>query len=81
MEDFIEMARCHRKTHLPDLYRRLQAEGRLEEHLVSVARMAEEEVLELTSEQGMNLYEAMEIVLSKYILVSPESAKSEALES
>ena len=80
MDNFIEMARSHRKKYLPKLYRRLKEEGRLEEHLASVAEMAEEEVLALTSEQGMNLYEAMEIVLPKYILISPEVTKNEGLE-
>jgi hypothetical protein len=72
MDNFIEMARSHRKKYLPKLYRKLEQEGRLEEHLAGVARMAEEELLELVSDQGMRQSEAMEVVLTKYILISPE---------
>ncbi len=80
MDNFIEMARSHRKEYLPKLYSRLAQEGKLEEHLEKVAKMAEEELVELVSEAGMRQGEAMEIVLPKYILVSPEEVKPEALE-
>lgn len=80
MDNFIEMARNHRKKYLPRLYNRLEQKGRLEEHLASVARMAEEELLELVSDQGMRQIEAMEIVLPKYILISPEERQPEGLE-
>lgn len=72
MDNFIEMARSHRKKYLPTLYNNLEQQGRLEEHLAGVARMAEEELLELVSDQGMRQSEAMEVVLPKYILISPE---------
>ena len=75
MDNFIEMARSHRKKYLPKLYNKLEQEGRLEEHLASVARMAEEELLELVSDQGMRQSEAMEVVLPKYILISPEMGR------
>ena len=81
MDNFIEMARSHRKKYLPKLYSRLEQEGKLEEHLVSIARMAEEELLELVSDQGMRQGEAMEIVISKYILISPEEIEPVPLES
>jgi hypothetical protein len=81
MDNFVEMARSHRKKYLPKLYSMLQREGKLEEHLVSVAKMAEEELLEMVSDQGMRQGEAMELVLSKYILISPEGAQPAPLES
>ena len=81
MDNFVEMARSHRKKYLPKLYSRLDQEGKLEEHLQSVARMAEEELLELVSDQGMRHSEAMELVLPKYILISPEEVPPALLES
>lgn len=81
MDNFVEMARSHRKSHLPSLYGRLQRAGALEEHLLSVAQMAEEELLELVSEQGMRQEEALQIVLPKYILIPPEEANPEPLAS
>ncbi len=81
MDNFVEMARGHRMRYLPTLYRRLEREGKLEEHLVSVARMAEEELLSLVSDQGMRHNEALEIVLPKYILIGPEEAQHDLLGS
>ena len=81
MDNFVEMARSHRKRYLPNLYSRLEQEGKLEEHLESVARMAEEELLELVSDRGMRHNEAMELVLPKYILISPEEVQPDLLES
>ena len=75
MDNFVEMARSHRKRYLPTLYRRLEKEGKLEEHLETVARMAEEELLLLVSDQGMRHEEALELVLPKYILIGPEEAQ------
>ena len=81
VETFIEMARRHLQKHLSTLYERLQREGQLEEHLARAARMAEEELLGLVSDEGMRMEEAMEIVLPKYILIDPESAQATPLES
>ena len=81
MDNFVEMARGHRKRYLPMLYNRLEREGKLEDHLVSVARMAEEELLTLVSDQGMRHNEALEIVLPKYILISPEEERPDLLGS
>ena len=81
MDNFVEMARSHRKKYLPSLYSRLELARALEEHLVSVAQMAEEELLQLVSEQGMRHEEALQIVLPKYILIPPEEANPEPLAS
>jgi hypothetical protein len=81
MDNFVEMARSHRKRYLPRLYSRLEKAGALGEHLKSVAQMAEEELLLLVSDQGMRHEEALEIVLSKYILISPEGAQPDPLGS
>jgi hypothetical protein len=81
MDNFVEMARGHRKRYLPTLYGRLEKEGKLEEHLATVARMAEEELLLLVSDQGMRHQEALELVLPKYILISPEEAPPDLPES
>jgi hypothetical protein len=79
MDNFVEMARSHRKRYLPRLYSRLEKAGALEEHLKSVAQMAEEELILLVSDQGMRYEEALEIVLPKYILISPEGAQPDLL--
>jgi hypothetical protein len=81
MDNFVEMARGHLKRYLPRLYRRLEKEGTLEEHLETVARMAEEELLLLVTDQGMRHQEALELVLPKYILISPEEAQPDLPES
>ena len=81
MDNFVEMARGHRKKYLPMLYGRLEKEGKLEEHLETVARMAEEELLLLVSDQGMRHQEALELVLPKYILISLEEAQPDLRES
>jgi hypothetical protein len=81
MDNFVEMARSHRKRYLPSLYNRLERAGALEEHLVSVAQMAEEELLQLVSDQGMRQSEALQIVLPKYILIPPQEANPEPLAS
>ena len=81
MDNFVEMARSHRKRYLPTLYNRLEKEGKLEEHLGTVARMAAEELLLLVSDQGMRHEEALEIVLTKYILISPEEEQRDLQES
>jgi hypothetical protein len=81
MDNFVEMARGHRRRYLPTLYSRLEKEGKLEEHLATVARMAEEELLLLVSDQGMRHQEALELVLPKYILISPEEAPPDLPES
>ena len=66
---------------LREFFRWLEKEGKLEEHLVTVARMAEEELLLLVSDQGMRHQEALELVLPKYILISPEEAPPDLPES
>ncbi len=81
MDNFVEMARSHRKRYLPNLYRRLEQAKALEQHLASVAQMAQEELLELVTEAGMRQEEALQIVLPKYILIPPEEAQPEPLES
>ena len=81
VDNFVEMARAHRRRYLPMLYTRLEREGKLEEHLATVARMAEEELLLLVSDQGMRHNEALEIVLPKYILISPEEEEPDLQES
>jgi hypothetical protein len=81
MDNFVEMARSHRKRYFPKLYRRLEREGKLEEHLETMARMAEEELLLLVSDQGMRHEEALDLVLPKYILIGPQEGKPDLQES
>ena len=81
MDNFVEMARSHRKRYLPSLCRRLEQAGAFEGHLASVAQMAEEELLQLVTEAGMRQEEARQVVLPKYILIPPEVARPEPLAS
>jgi hypothetical protein len=81
MDNFVEMARSHRKRYFPKLYRRLEREGKLEGHLETMAHMAEEELLLLVSDQGMRHEEALELVLPKYILIGPQEGGADLQES
>lgn len=73
MDRYARMALKHWKEFLPSLYEELQERGDLMKEAELAASKTLDEIAELR-EQGYQLHEAEEVVLPKYVLLTPSQA-------
>ena len=77
---FESLARQHWKKYLPGMVRELEKEGRLEEEITLAADRARAELVRMV-QRGAQLETAKAIVLEEYILLEPETADNDSIDT
>lgn len=76
LNQYGQMALEHLQRFRPTEYKELKASGQLKKHLWAMQDKAMSEITDLVS-QGLQEFEAKEIVLPRYILTTPEKIEQQ----